>query len=269
LAIEMNDLDAEGCAAHIAARRASGEKLDGHALALHAPDGATGYEMQRRVSELIAGQGGGEVTGYKLGMTSPALQAQFGIDEPLYGPVYAGGHIAERDCLPVLGAPRPIAVECEVAITLALDLGSRDRGHDAASVADAIRTFHVAIEVVENRFVSLEKLSPWIVVADGVLHRGYVLGPGVERPHPGLLAGELRLDGAVLSAGKSDTLWRGGPVESLAWLANKLNANGRYLRAGDVVLCGSLGSAAWVTSGPSGSIVASIPELGSIELRLA
>ena len=228
-----------------------------------------GYEVQRRVGELLTRDGSGGVTGYKVGMTSPALRSQFGISEPLFGLMHAAGHLTDGDGLPVTGVTRPIAVECEVAVTLASDLERREGPHDVGSVTAAVEAFHVAIEIVENRFIGLNGVSPWIVVADSVLHRCYALGPGVEGLRAtGVLAGELRLNGTVLTAGRSDTLWRGGPVETLTWLANKLNAQGGHLGAGEVVLCGSLGPAAWLAPGSTGNIVASIPELGSIGLRL-
>jgi 2-keto-4-pentenoate hydratase len=265
----MNELDAESCAAHIAAHRASDIRLDGHALARHTPDEATGYAIQRRAGELIAQDGGGEVTGYKLGMTSPALRAQFGITEPLYGAMHAAGCVANGDRLAVNGAMRPLALECEVALTMARDLETPDRPHDLASVAAAIATFHVAIEVVENRFIGLDQLSPWIIVADGVLHRGYAIGPAVSPSRAtGTLAGDLTHNGTVITTGRSDGLWGGGPIEAVTWLASKLNANGHLLRAGDVILCGSLGPAAWLPPDATGDVVATIPELGSVKFQL-
>jgi 2-keto-4-pentenoate hydratase len=264
----MSQLDDEECASQIAAHRTSAAKLDGHALGRLTPDEAAGYAVQRRVGELLSLNGSGAIAGYKLGMTSPALLAAFGLVEPLYGLMHRGGRLSARDPLLASTAPRALALECEVAITLKSDLGHRATPYDAEAIASAIRSFHVAIEVVENRFASLEGVSPWTIVADGVLHRAYALGPGVETAPGGVLRGEVRLNGVRLTGGTSDALWHGGPIEALAWLANKLNAGGHQLCAGDIILCGSLGPAAWLTAGSIGDVIASIPQLGSIELRL-
>src|SRR4029453_16642585 len=52
---------------------------------------AEAYAVQRRLVELLQADGEGGIVGYKLGLTSRAMQEQLGIDEPDYGPVLAGG----------------------------------------------------------------------------------------------------------------------------------------------------------------------------------
>ena len=52
---------------------------------------AEAYAVQRRLVELLQADGEGDVVGYKLGLTSRAMQTQLGIDQPDYGPVLAAG----------------------------------------------------------------------------------------------------------------------------------------------------------------------------------
>jgi 2-keto-4-pentenoate hydratase len=259
----------ERCAAVIVACRGTRNTLDGHGLALLTPDEPAGYAVQRLVGARLARNGLGGIAGYKIGMTSPELMARFGLNEPLYGSIHWGGRLEPGATLRCAAGARPLGLECEIAITLAGDLGDRGRPHDAASVGGAIGTFHPAIEIVENRFASLDGVSPWIVVADGVLHHRYVLGPGIAAlPPPAALEGELWVGETRLSSGCADMLYGGGPVETLVWLANKLIAQGRHLVARDVVLCGSVGPAAWPTAPLSGRARAAFPGLGEVSFVL-
>jgi 2-oxo-3-hexenedioate decarboxylase/2-keto-4-pentenoate hydratase len=59
----------------------------------------------------------------------------------------------------------------------------------------------------------------------------------------------------------------GHPFEALAWVANNLAARGRYLRAGEFVITGSLVTSKFPKAGDL--VEFELGELGRVELRVA
>ena len=79
-------------------------------------------------------------------------------------------------------------------------------------------------------------------VADNVLQAACVLGTEIKdwrKLDFANLKGRSLLDGKELAAGLGSAVMGGMPI-SLAWLANKLNEHGKLLKAGDLVLTGSV-----------------------------
>jgi len=88
-------------------------------------------------------------------------------------------------------------------------------------------------------------------VADDFFAAGCVLGSPVARSSaPNLLevAGRAVINGVEVARGTgADVL--GHPHNALAWLANHLAASGQGLRAGQIVLTGSLVKTVWLNAG--------------------
>jgi 2-keto-4-pentenoate hydratase len=105
------------------------------------------------------------------------------------------------------------------------------------------------------------------VIADGVLANAIVLGRPVV-PVTGL---DLSLEGVVYeengervaTAAAAEVL--GNPLNSLAWLANALGGQGGRLRAGDIVMTGSISKVFRPKAGDSAR--ASFTRLGSVSCR--
>lgn len=266
----MDDLDT--VALEIARCRTSPARLDGVRLSQAVPNEAAGYATQRRVSALLARSGFGPVAGYKIGMTNAALQSQFRITEPLYGAIHDGGKVHRGAALDRHKRTGRFGIECEVAITLSSDLPD-GAPPDQRSLVAAIRSFHVAIEIVQDRFAAIGDTSPWVVIADTVLHHGFSVGDGVATlPAGDHVAGELWIDNERVAFGTSAMMLGGGPVQALTWFANKRARQGLGLRAGDVVLCGSIGPVHWLEledGQPAREVRARLADIGeaTIELR--
>ncbi|MFD4241864.1 2-keto-4-pentenoate hydratase [Streptomyces sp. NPDC058525] len=180
---------------------------------------------------------GARVIGHKVGLTSEAMQAQFGIDQPDSGLLLDRMVIAEGQDLPVddLLAPR---VEGEIAFRLATDVRGEDVNEQ--EVRDAVGESLLALEVIDSRY-GVAGLTLADSVADNAGCARIVLGravPGV----PANLADELltlSVDGAVAASGYGRAVL-GDPVRSLLWLVRRLHSFGVGLRAGDVVLAGAV-----------------------------
>ncbi|RYJ29241.1 2-keto-4-pentenoate hydratase [Streptomyces sp. L-9-10] len=190
---------------------------------------------------------GARVIGRKIGLTSPTVQAQLGVDQPDFG--FLLNDMACPDGAPVdmdrLIQPK---IEAEVAFVLATDLDTAYAG--AAEVVAATGQVVAALEIVDSRIADWD-ISLVDTVADNASSGLFVLG-SQPRPLDGLdLAGcemVLRRGEEVVSTG-TGTDCLGGPALAVAWLARTAHAHGRPLRAGDIVLSGALGPMVPVTAG--------------------
>lgn len=209
--------------------------------------------IARRVA---AGQ---TVIGRKIGLTSPAVQAQFGVYSPDYGVLLDDMVVADREPL-ALGRFLQPRVEAEVAFVLGRDLDS-----PAASVADVLRATEFvlpAIEVVDSRIACWD-IRITDTIADNASSGAMVLGT-VPRRLDGLDLADagMRLDvaGDAVSVG-SGAACLGSPVIAVAWLARAVARHGSPLRAGEIVLSGALGP---MVAAHAGVFQARIDGLGDV-----
>ena len=152
---------------------------------------------------------------------------------------------------------------------LARDLAPTEAPFTAEWVAEAIEAYFPAIEIVDDRYVEWETMGAPTLVADDFFAAGCVLGQGVPRSAaPDLLevVGRALINGEVVGQGTgADVL--GHPHNALAWLANHLAADGKGLRAGEIVLTGSLVKTIWLNAGDS--VVMKLAGLGNVSATFA
>ncbi|MFJ3673415.1 2-keto-4-pentenoate hydratase [Streptomyces sp. NPDC090106] len=180
---------------------------------------------------------GARVVGHKVGLTSAAMQEQFGIDQPDSGLLLDSMAVNESGELHLgdLVAPR---VEGELVFLLRSDLAGADVGEEA--IRDAIAATLLALEVIDSRY-GFAGLTLVDSVADNAACGRFVLGAPVDGLVPDLAGEQLTctVDGAVAAAGFGRAIL-GDPIRSVAWLVRRLAAFGRGLRAGDLVLAGAV-----------------------------
>src|SRR6185312_9738231 len=200
-----------------------------------------GYAVQEAARALIAARGRGAAVGWKIGSTSPPMQAALGIPFPCAGTLYAGTVHRNHAAIDRRDYSKP-GLECEIAVRLGADLPAKAGGHTRASVLPAVAAVMTSVEIVEWRFTDFKRAGVPSLVADDFFSSGCVLGP--EQP-PETLAGEadipgrFTVDGAVVSSGSARDIL-GHPLNSLAWLADHRAALGTPLRAGEIVTLGSI-----------------------------
>ncbi len=200
---------------------------------------AEAYAVQAAYVELERAARGETIAGYKIGLTSPRMQALLGIGSPIAGVVFAGrvfgsGHVAQ------LSAHGQLGLECEIAVRLGQDLPPHAAPFDFAAVAAAVEAVAPAFELVDDRAADYAQTDIGSLIADNSWNAGIVHGEFV-RSWPDLAAveGVVSRDGVELDRGRgADVL--GHPFEPLVWLANHLAASARGLRAGDIVATGSI-----------------------------
>jgi 2-keto-4-pentenoate hydratase len=225
-------------------------------------DEAEGYLIQTAVADLLSPDFGAQV-GYKIGCTSAVMQAYLEIPHPCGGSVFASGvhesgaSLRHRDFVRV-------GVECEIAVRLARDLAPSAVPFTADAVTQAVEAYLPAIEIVDDRYVDWQTLGAPTLVADDFFAAGCVLGKPVARSvAPDLLEVVARavVNGEEAGRGTgADVL--GHPHNALAWLANHLAAAGKGLRAGQIVLTGSLVKTVWLGAGDD--VVMDLSGLGTV-----
>ncbi|MEV0185654.1 2-keto-4-pentenoate hydratase [Streptomyces sp. NPDC050625] len=219
------------------------------------------YAVQRL--NLQRGQADGRrIVGRKIGLTSPAVQRQLGVDQPDFGALFADMAVPEGGEVPAGQLLQP-KVEAEVALVLGSDLPYRE-----CTVVDVLRAVDFvlpALEIVDSRVAGWD-ISIVDTVADNASCGLYVLG-GSPVPLTGLNLRSVRMTmtrgGEVVSEGTgADCL--GSPLNAAAWLASALAGMGDPLRAGDLVLTGALGP--MVPAAPGDVFEARISNLGSVRV---
>src|SRR6202043_1387445 len=137
------------------------------------------------------------------------------------------------------------------AVRLARDLAATEEPFTTEWVAEAVDAYYPAIEIVDDRYVNWETMGAPTLVADDFFAAGCVLGQPVPRSSaPDLLKviGRALINGKAVGQGTgADVL--GHPHHALAWLANHLAAGAKGLRAGQIVLTGSLVKTVWLGAG--------------------
>jgi 2-keto-4-pentenoate hydratase len=230
-------------------------------------DESEGYRIQGAVHDLLAPDFGGLV-GYKIGCTSAVMQQYLGIPHPCRGGVFSRGVHPSGVSLRANDFVR-VGVECEIAVRLGRGLDSSQAPFTAEKVAAAIDAYLPAIEIVDDRYADWQTIGAPTLVADDFFAAGCVLGKPVARsaaPELLDLVGRAVINGVEAGRGTgADVL--GHPHHALAWLADHLAAGGTALRAGQIVLTGSLVKTVWLEAGDR--VTMDLSGLGAVQVEFA
>jgi 2-keto-4-pentenoate hydratase len=221
------------------------------------------YRIQDQLREALVAQGE-QVIGWKAGLTARIAQESTGVHHPVSGFLLGEGVYATGDAVP-LARFAELAVEVELAFVMKRDLAGP--GVTPATALLAVEGALPALELVEFRWEG--KPAAGDLIADGVAANAIVLGQPLT-PVAGL---DLALEGVVyemngqVMATNTAAEVLGNPLNSLAWLANHLGARGLSLRAGDVVMSGSISALLRPKAGDV--VTARFTRLGSVSARFS
>jgi 2-keto-4-pentenoate hydratase len=207
---------------------------------------------------------GSQIAGWKVGLTSKAMQQMLGVDQPDFGHLFADMRLDEGTDIVTSDLIWP-RVEPEVAFQLKADV--KGPGATPEQVMAATEYLIPALEVIDSR-VKDWKIKLCDTISDNASCGRFVLGKA--RTAPGsfdvrLIGMNYYVNNEIVSTATSAAVI-GNPAEAVAWLANVLAPHGHYLHAGQVVMPGSLVAA--VDAKPGGTIRADFDHIGSVELRL-
>ena len=185
---------------------------------------------------------GEKIVGRKIGLTSPAIQAQLGVSEPDYGTLWENSFYEAKNgavTIPAADFLQP-RIEGEVAFLIGEPL--KGPNITPEQVLAATKACALGVEIVDSRIADW-KIKLIDTIADNASYGGFTLGPWDESlvDMDKLSNLEMRIlhNGELAAEGLSSAAF-GHPAKSTAWLANKLLEFGVSLEPGDVVISGGI-----------------------------
>ena len=191
-----------------------------------------------RTVRLHAGE---TIVGRKIGLTSQAVQEQFGVSVPDFGDLYASRQVtavAGRATVEIDTFIQP-RLEGELAFLIGTDLSGPDV--TPQRVLASTECVAPAFEIVDSRIRDWQ-ITITDTVADNASFGAFVVGPWSHS----LSCEDLRLTGMLVSRNAIAATQGlgaaalGHPARAVAWLANTLSRFGEGLKAGDIVMSGAL-----------------------------
>ncbi len=195
------------------------------------------YRIQEHVVAAFQAEGR-SIKGYKIGLTSKAMQEMAGSSEPDYSAMLDHMFLDESSETPLAEWASPI-VEIELAFVMKEELSG-----PGVNVADVIRATDFvlpAIEIVDFRVALSPGMDVRDTIADLAAVGGVVLGGNpVDLRDIDIrnVQGSLIINGETREQGLSSAVL-GNPLTAVAWLANKLSEFDVSFKPGDVILSGS------------------------------
>src|SRR5688572_23430515 len=182
----------------------------------------------------------GEIAGWKVGLTTPRMQALCGVAQPISGAILASR--IHRSPAEVRASDFVrLGVESELSFRVA-----RTPPASAELTAGTVRDFPDAaaasFELIDDRAADYADLDAASMVADNSWNRGLVLSTAVamsELPSLTGIRGALYLNGAEIDSGMTEHVG-GDPLAIVAWLANRVRDRGRQLEPGQWIMTGSM-----------------------------
>jgi 2-keto-4-pentenoate hydratase len=198
---------------------------------------ADAYRVQRALVATKLGRGD-RVIGRKVGATSQPIQQLLGIDEPIYGTLLESNRVANAETISLSQLIHP-RVECEIAFLLGEDLVGP--GIAVTDVLAATQAVMASLEINDPRTREWKIASREAIADNGVAAR-FVLGeqwlPVEDLDLPNTTVVLKKNSEEVASARGAAVL--GDPARAVAWLANKLAEHHQSIKAGEIVLPGSM-----------------------------
>jgi len=198
------------------------------------------YRIQDALHRIMTEAGRGTIAGWKIALTSKAMQQMTGVDQPAAGAIFskvAHSSPARAD----LATYHHLGVEFEVAVRLGDDLPASGGPWTRASVAGRVAACLPAFELVEDGDADYKTLDAFTLIAQNTWNGGVVLGaPITEWRGVDLERAVTRcwINDEPGGQGKTGDAM-GHPLDAVAWLANLLNRRDRTLERGMVVMTGS------------------------------
>lgn len=187
------------------------------------------------------------IRGYKGGMTTPQVQKQFGMAEPVVGILLASGELAATDGKPpVVNAAAFHKLMLETEIGFVFDKPVDAPLSSVDELRQRIRAVVPAIELPDLGFSDSAHLRGLDVVANNVSAKQFIIGSAAD-PKRFLegsaldgVSAELRCNDRPLNVGKATDVM-GSQWQAALWEVNKLLKLGYKIAAGEVLITGAMG----------------------------
>ena len=225
--------------------------------------GGLSLEDAHTICETIIGRrldAGEKLAGYKVGFTNIPVREKMGLPDSTYGyelqsmVLANGGELRMSELI----APK---IECELCFRLSKDL--RGKGLTIEQVMDATEAVSASFEICDARIKDWKCPYPDFFADNGFSARIVLSGRWVPAGNVDLLEETVILtqDGAKLAEGRG-AMAMGHPANAVSWLAGKLADRGKGLKAGQLVMTGTLTPILPIEKGST--YVASFTTLGDV-----
>ena len=193
--------------------------------------------MQKQLAQRRARIAAGEKPiGWKVGLGAKAAMERLQITMPVVGYMMEKSVIPNGSTASVAGWAQPVA-EPEIAVTMASDLAG---GATREAAMKAVGALGPAIELADLPGPPSDVEA---VLAGNIFHRAVILGDS-DKSRAGVkldgLTGLVFRRGAQVARQEDLQANIGNIVDIVAHVAGTLAANGERLRAGDVIITGSI-----------------------------
>ncbi|SMY09338.1 2-oxo-hept-4-ene-1,7-dioate hydratase [Flavimaricola marinus] len=228
------------------------------------------YAVQKAIYEQKLAQGR-KVIGWKIGLTSKAMQYALNIDIPDSGILFDDMAFDSGDTVPKGRFIQP-RIEAEIAFVMKAPVGGDNVTRD--DVLAATDFVAPSLEILDTRILRVDPetgktRTVFDTISDNAANAGIVLGAQRHAPD----AFDLRWVGALtFRNGEIEETGLGAgvlndPVESVVWLARRMAQYGQSIEAGQVILSGSF---IRPVECPSGSAIhADFGAFGSVDIQFA
>ncbi|MGC1538639.1 MAG: hydratase [Xanthobacteraceae bacterium] len=178
----------------------------------------------------------GAVAGAKIATTTKVMQQLMGITHPCGGAIFACTIHSSPAQLRTADFVN-LRIESEIALKLGADLPASGAPWKRDKVAPAVAGAMPAFELIEDRNADYTHTEAASLIVENCWNGGVVVGAPKPASCAALvgIAGRLTIGGKIAGEGAAED-----PCATLAWLANHLAERGRDLKAGMVVITGSL-----------------------------
>jgi len=188
-------------------------------------------------------EAGRNIIGWKIGLTSRAMQLALNITTPDSGVLFDDMLFQSGDTVPAGRFIQP-RIEAEIAFVMKSAISGENASREGVIAATDYVT--PSIEILDTRIKRFDKQTGqarnvFDTISDNAANAGIVLGNQQHKVD----AFDLRWVGAIVSANGSveETGLGAGvlddPVESVVWLARRMADYGQRIEPGQIILSGS------------------------------
>ncbi len=228
------------------------------------------YEVQNAIYRQKLAEGR-KVIGWKIGLTSKAMQYALNIDIPDSGILFDDMAFENGGTVPTGRFIQP-RIEAEIAFVMKSAVGGENvTREDIIAATDYVAP---SIEILDTRIQRVDPASGkartvFDTISDNAANAGIVLGAGRHAVD----AFDLRWVGALtFRNGEIEETGLGAgvlndPVESVVWLACRMAQYGQYIEPGQIILSGSFIRPVECPSGTE--IHADFGPFGSVDINFA
>ncbi len=228
------------------------------------------YEVQNAIYRQKLAEGR-KVIGWKIGLTSKAMQYALNIDIPDSGILFDDMVFDNASTVPADRYIQP-RIEAEIAFVMKSSVGGKDVSR--ADVIAATDYVAPALEILDTRIFRQDPetgkaRTVFDTISDNAANAGIVLGTDRHAVD----AFDLRWVGALtFRDGEIEETGLGGgvlndPIESVVWLARRMAQYGQSIEPGHVILSGSFIRPVECPSGAE--IHADFGPFGSVDINFA